>query len=818
MNSNSAPSLRVLSRRITACTVTVICLVLALVNTFSLLTASQHFTLLLGLQIVSSLFTSFAFLVVGLLVWLFARDRQVAQLLAAFTSVLAVCFASVTGGLSADPTLAHISDCISSASAALSVPFLALFLFHFPVNYFSPERRNLHRMRVWLLRVYLFLLMALCFLVIAVLLGKAFPALNTAFSVQYGDGVKALYYLFGIAGIFLASLASIRGRGQDTRTRQQFRLLAGGVVLSLLPVLILAVLPSILSGATEVDGRVSSLALVILAISLGYSVLRNQLLVLDTFVRKIASILVACVGLAIVAYLALSLNSILSSQKVSFAILCSFLFLSVLGPYVWTHARGFTDVLFFPDVLRYRRLLEKPAALLGNEVLTLDRAAELLTLSAATTFETLHVAFLSLAPTGETFRACPPLETARVKDRQRHEVLQRVQQLFALSQETLETGDGDISAHLYALELLRLSTRPMLLSELLRSQSGSLGLERFFTPATTQGDDMLLAPLRVQGKMIGILILGERADHQRYAGPDFDIVQVVLSRFAETISTAYFTRELHLYNEELHEKNVQLSEAYEHQKELDVLKDEFIMIASHELRTPLTSVKGYIELLLDYNGMDEALPAPMRETFLQKASLGIDDLTLLISNMTGAVDIEKIAGQITVKEFGLCDATTRISGMLDALPESQGRTFEVSIPPDLQVVADEQRFGQVLRNLLVNALKYSAPQSPVRISSSVQGDMVEIHVRDWGNGVPQSEQHRLFERFARLERDMNSPVRGSGLGLYICKHLVEAMRGRIWVESSGVEGEGSTFTFSLPRTNVYQKKEKRQQEGKMVAA
>jgi signal transduction histidine kinase len=109
------------------------------------------------------------------------------------------------------------------------------------------------------------------------------------------------------------------------------------------------------------------------------------------------------------------------------------------------------------------------------------------------------------------------------------------------------------------------------------------------------------------------------------------------------------------------------------------------------------------------------------------------------------------------------------------------------------------RLRQVILNLVSNALKYSEIGTPLEISADSANGMTTLRIRDYGRGVPAGDQERLFERFVRLERDMNSPVRGVGLGLAISKQLVEAMGGRMWVESDGEEGKGSVFVFSLRR-------------------
>jgi signal transduction histidine kinase len=144
----------------------------------------------------------------------------------------------------------------------------------------------------------------------------------------------------------------------------------------------------------------------------------------------------------------------------------------------------------------------------------------------------------------------------------------------------------------------------------------------------------------------------------------------------------------------------------------------------------------------------------------------------------------------------------------------QARSVTVRAPADLQVYADPVRLRQILVNLVANAIKYSEPGTPLAIRASLL-DMsaqrsltrrgapaerlaVQVSIQDQGLGVPPAEAQQLFQRFVRLRRDIAGPVRGTGVGLYVTRSLVEAMGGRIWVESAGVPGEGSTFHFTLP--------------------
>src|SRR5579875_995579 len=241
----------------------------------------------------------------------------------------------------------------------------------------------------------------------------------------------------------------------------------------------------------------------------------------------------------------------------------------------------------------------------------------------------------------------------------------------------------------------------------------------------------------------------------------------------------------------------ELRQAYERLSELDQLKDAFLTTASHELRTPLTIVQGYLELLGE---VDDAVDPEMRRAFLNKARRACDELVLLQANIMDASRIKFDTATLITTSLRLREITDSVVDLFEPIILQEERTTEVDIEPDVHVLADETRLKQVLRNLIANALRYSPPKTPICITAKVlpREDMAEIHVIDHGYGIPADKQEAIFDKFVRLERDMQSIVRGSGLGLYITRQLVEAMKGTIRVESSGKPGEGSTFIFTLP--------------------
>jgi signal transduction histidine kinase len=224
-----------------------------------------------------------------------------------------------------------------------------------------------------------------------------------------------------------------------------------------------------------------------------------------------------------------------------------------------------------------------------------------------------------------------------------------------------------------------------------------------------------------------------------------------------------------------------------------------MVTASHELRTPLTSIQGYLELLTAYG---QSASPEQRQEFLQKAQRGSEELTLLLNNVMDASRLEIDAGirPAHLQPVQVLEAVQNVVALLEPQALKEHRTVDISISPSCTVRADPARFRQVLLNLGTNALKYSPEGSPITFSACRVNDpapAIIISVADKGSGISPQEQELLFQRFVRLERDLNSSTRGSGLGLYISRRLIEAMGGKIWIESSGIPGEGSSFRIQF---------------------
>jgi signal transduction histidine kinase len=239
-----------------------------------------------------------------------------------------------------------------------------------------------------------------------------------------------------------------------------------------------------------------------------------------------------------------------------------------------------------------------------------------------------------------------------------------------------------------------------------------------------------------------------------------------------------------------------------HEVELDRLKSEFVATVSHELRTPMTSIKGYVEVLL--MGAAGQLTEQQIQ-FLQIVQNNTERLNILVNDLLDVSRLEAGKIDLSMQPLALRKLAEEIvEEQLRRGLEQDGKVlnYEMDIPEDLpHVRGDKDRVQQILRNLVSNAYLYTPPDGHIAIRARLVNGEVQIDVQDDGIGIPPEEQERIFERFFRGEDPMIIATAGTGLGLSIVKQLINMHNGRIWVESTGVPGEGCTFSFTLP---IYQ--------------
>lgn len=247
----------------------------------------------------------------------------------------------------------------------------------------------------------------------------------------------------------------------------------------------------------------------------------------------------------------------------------------------------------------------------------------------------------------------------------------------------------------------------------------------------------------------------------------------------------------------------QMDRAYRQQYHLNTLKDHFIQNVTHELRTPLTEIFGFLQLLHEHQ---EQLDPSEQALFLEHALKGCEELISLFTTILDAAHIGAVTKSLQVEKLLLHQIIEHV--LEECSPyEREEHPVHLAVPMTLTVQADAQYLRQVLHNLLSNAFKYTPSKTPIFFHAEYRETMNEefsesshvlLCVRDVGPGIPSEEQEMLFQQFVRLKRDLSGNIRGTGLGLYLCRQFVEAMNGRIWIESSGIAGEGSSFYFTLP--------------------
>jgi PAS domain S-box-containing protein len=229
-------------------------------------------------------------------------------------------------------------------------------------------------------------------------------------------------------------------------------------------------------------------------------------------------------------------------------------------------------------------------------------------------------------------------------------------------------------------------------------------------------------------------------------------------------------------------------------QQADVLKNQFLSVLSHELRTPLTVIAGYTAIL------DREIPGTLNATqhqYLQKVQLATNGMLRLISEL---LDMSRIlAGTFRVQPEPLDPAAAVAAAVstLAILAEQKGLTLTSAIPADTPwVAADPLRFGQVLSNLIGNAIKFTPAGGRVWLTAVPLATSLRLEVSDDGPGIPAEQQHLLFSRFSQLDMSPTRRAGGLGLGLNICREIVLAHGGTIGVDSH--PGTGSTFWFTLP--------------------
>ena len=226
-------------------------------------------------------------------------------------------------------------------------------------------------------------------------------------------------------------------------------------------------------------------------------------------------------------------------------------------------------------------------------------------------------------------------------------------------------------------------------------------------------------------------------------------------------------------------------------KELERQKDDFLAIASHELKTPVTSLKAYgqvLQIQFEQKGDTNSVAA------LKKMDTQINKLTSLISDLLDVTKIQSGKLNMHVEAYDLNELVNEITDEVQLT--TQRHLLIKELDKSKKVYGDKERIGQVLTNLITNAIKYSPHSDKIIIKTEVNDQFITLCVQDFGVGIAKDKQDKVFEQFFRVNNEKENTFPGLGLGLYVSSEIIKRQNGKIWIES--VEGKGSTLCFKIP--------------------
>jgi len=323
---------------------------------------------------------------------------------------------------------------------------------------------------------------------------------------------------------------------------------------------------------------------------------------------------------------------------------------------------------------------------------------------------------------------------------------------------------------------------------------------------------MLMVPVLYQTELIGILGVHTPKQNRKFRPTEIGMLLALSAQAASAMRNAQLFEEI--------------QEAYAEQQQLDKLKDEFLVTASHELRTPLSAISGYSTLL---KRQSSRINPQQIMRFAGKIASATQQLTDLVNSMTEATKIGTVDKKLDL-QIGPVQLQAAEEMAVNLLSVNIEQKIVTQVGEDLWVKGDPLRVRQVITNLLDNAAKYSLEDRRIEVIAratilskvdlpedqfDVEVDphlpIVLVQVHDEGEGIDYEDQQKIFEKFVRATRSLTTPVRGSGLGLFICRRYIEAMGGRLWLEQSA-PGEGSVFTFYLQQLDAPVESDKGEQD------
>lgn len=313
----------------------------------------------------------------------------------------------------------------------------------------------------------------------------------------------------------------------------------------------------------------------------------------------------------------------------------------------------------------------------------------------------------------------------------------------------------------------------------------------------------VICPLTLKQFPIGYLFFGHKKDKKCYHSQDIQTIELLAPEFAVALLNTLQYAEIKKFSEtlkvEVAKATEELRAANTRLEELDRFKDEFLLVTSHNLRTPMITIIGYVWLLL--RRMKD-IP-PESEKKLKRIYNSSQHMLALINDMLDVSRMESGRMQMVFESFNVVSMARDVREELTGLAEDKQLSLVVRDSGEYLVKADRNRTHEVFVNLIGNAIKFTPDGGSVTVSFSEEGAYIVSSIADTGIGISSEDMPRLFQKYGRIEAPSLTPLpvsSGTGLGLYICKRVIELSGGTIGVQSE--VGKGSVFSFTLPKVEV----------------
>jgi signal transduction histidine kinase len=695
-------------------------------------------------------------LLIGLAFWgtavfvLLKKPQEEAPLvLCSVLLLFSVAIMTSPGNYSASPAL--IAYLVRAASSISYVFGIAAFI-HFTLVF--PRRKWNRLARIFVIHYSIAVLLTLV-LVVSEVFAVADRSIEYARLGHSAGSVLRVFLLVGVLGGLLSLLHSSRASRLESERRRTEWILWGTAV-GVAPFLFLQNVPRLLGSQILIPEEFSLAFLIVIPISFAIAVLRYQIFDIEIIVQRsivygLLTGLVVGIYFLLIAVGTRLLEGMIGDPREIVPLFAAFGIALLFNP-VRHRVQKFVDRAFYRERYDFREAVKS----LNNEVkqtVTLSQLGQLLIERIDRLIPVEKVGLIVLQEPGH--------------------------RMIAVAHRGLDVA----AKHIPSLKVEQITTDLTL--PVARPEKVELGIpiDSGMAGVFERWGISVAFPLTLLAKQIvGVIVLGDKRSRLRYSPSDIDLLMTVASQVAEAVERIQLQEQLIVG--EMEKKRLE---------ELNALKSEFVSSVSHELRTPLTSIQMFAETLRSGKIKSEN----KRREYLKIIHGESERLTRLINNVLDFAKIERGVKQYNFEPVKLGDLLREV---LDSMEYQFGKMkfkVNVRIPKRVPLIsADRDGAAEAIINLLSNAMKYSGSNRRIDVRLRSNGKNLTLDVRDYGIGIPQSELGKVFEKFHRVQDGARRPVAGTGLGLALVKHIMDAHGGLVKVQSK--EGKGSTFTLVFP--------------------